>query len=60
MLTQRFGLYIILTGLVTILTAIGLAVEYDISLLLMLFIAFNGLLVTLAGVWMWVAGRSSV
>ncbi|MFA9478007.1 hypothetical protein ACERK3_06810 [Phycisphaerales bacterium AB-hyl4] len=60
MLTQRYGLYIILTGLLIIAVAIALLVAVDGYTLLLLLGGFNGLLVVLAGVWMWTVDQSTI
>lgn len=59
MLTQRYALYIIALGLAMILAALGIAINAGFSLLIVL-LGFYGLLSTLAGLWMWDRGRSSV
>lgn len=59
MLTQRYALYVILTGLTILIAATLLVVMHGLNMFAPL-IAFNGLLVVGAGVWMWVVGKTSV
>ncbi|MEX0746079.1 MAG: hypothetical protein WD118_10805 [Phycisphaeraceae bacterium] len=60
MLVKRYGLYIILAGLALIAAAVGLFIAGEGYNLLLLLLAFNGLLVVLAGVWLWTVDQSTL